>query len=474
MLEYDSTKIMQKLKDVDAKNSILSTTSDIRRSDTFALMFMDCLRYSPERKSWFYYNGKMWQMDKGGMIASELCKKLVNQLVLYCNNEIDDNEQYQYMRNAIQWQKLSVRESIIRDARSVMPIDASEFDSNDHLLNLNNGTFNLKTGLLQEHSPDDMITKLAPVDFVQGADNERWNTFITEIMSDDMQKVEFLQRALGYSLSGSTNQECLFFLYGESTRNGKGTLMESIMGVMGDYSSAVRPETIANSTRSSNSHSEDLARLQGIRLANISEPPKAMQLNSALVKTLTGGDTINARFLNENSFDYKPQFKLYINTNHLPSVNDYTVFSSDRIFVIPFNRHFSPQEQDKSLKQLFSTDEIKSAILNWLIIGYYKAQNGFGECQAVQNAVAEYRQNSDYIYNFITNVLIYDKSGKTPVFDAHRQYTNWAIANNHPQYDIRVFGKKINKYVNTKVCKIGNQSFRCISYDGYDKKIDSI
>lgn len=462
MLDYDSTKIMKKLIDIDAKNSILSSSSDIRRSDTFALMFSDCLRYSPDRKSWFYYNGKLWQMDKGGLVASELLKKLVNQLVLYCNEEISDDEQYQYMRNAIQWQKLSVRESIIRDARSVMPIDASQFDANEHLLNLNNGTFNLKTGLLQEHSPDDMITKLAPVDYVQGADNERWNKFILEIMSGNMEKVEFLQRALGYSLSGSTNQECLFFFYGESTRNGKGTLMESVMGVLGDYSSVVRPETLATSTRSSNSHSEDLARLQGIRLASISEPPKAMQLNSALVKTLTGGDTINARFLNENSFDYKPQFKLYISTNHLPSVNDCTVFSSDRIFVIPFDRHFSPSEQDRGLKSLFATDEIRSAILNWLIIGYYRAQNGFGECAAVQDAIAEYRQNSDYIYNFITNVLVLDDSGRTPVSEALRQYNSWALDSSYPQYNIINFGKRISKYVEIKKCRVGSQIFQCI------------
>lgn len=462
MLEFDSEKILEKLIMVDAKTNILSTNSDIRRGDTFALVFGDCLRYSPERKSWFYYDGIRWVMDKGGLIASELCKKLVGQLEQYCNTEIDKDERYSYLKIVSQWQKLKVREAIIRDARSVNPIHTSDFDTNPYLLNLLNGTYDLKNGVLREHNPDDLITKLSPVEFVEGASSERWDEFINEIMSLDGERVEFLQQALGYSLSGNTNKECLFFLYGETTRNGKGTLMESVLGVLGDYGSAVRPETIASSNRASTTHSEDLARLQGIRLANISEPPKNMPLNSALVKTLTGGDTINARFLNENSFDYKPQFKLYINTNHLPTVSDCTVFSSDRIYIIPFNRHFAPHEQDKNLKARFATNEVRSAILNWLLVGYYKSLHGFCECKAVDDAINHYKAISDVIYNFITNVFIPDESGKTPVSEAHRQYLNWAREYGHPQYSVREFGKKIKTHVNTKQFKMGGHAIRCI------------
>ena len=176
---------------------------------------------------------------------------------------------------------------------------------------------------------------------------------------------------LGYGLTGDTRYECMFFYYGATTRNGKGTLMESTLNVMGDYGITVRPETIAaKSTSNSQNPTEDIARLAGVRFANISEPRRGLVLNEAQIKSMTGNDTLNARFLHENSFDLKPQFKLYVNTNYLPAITDMTLFSSGRIVIIPFDRHFEEWEQDQNLKYEFSKPMVKSAILNWLIEGY--------------------------------------------------------------------------------------------------------
>ena len=192
-------------------------------------------------------------------------------------------------------------------------------------------------------------------------------------MSGDRGKAIFMQKALGYAVSGDTRYECMFFLFGASTRNGKGTLMESILHVFGDYGKAVRPETIALKQNSnSQSPSEDIARLAGIRFANISEPSRGLVLNAAQVKSMTGNDTQNARFLHENSFDFQPQYKLYVNTNYLPVITDMTLFTSGCVLIIPFNRHFGEWEQDKILKAGFARPEIQSAILNWLLDGYVR------------------------------------------------------------------------------------------------------
>ena len=115
--------------------------------------------------------------------------------------------------------------------------------------------------------------------------------------------------------------------------------------------------------------SEDIARLAGIRFTNISEPSRGLLLNAAQVKSMTGNDTMNARFLNENSFDFKPQFKMYVNTNYLPVITDMTLFQSGRVVIIPFNRHFEEWEQDRTLKEEFSKPNTQSAILNWLVVG---------------------------------------------------------------------------------------------------------
>lgn len=203
------------------------------------------------------------------------------------------------------------------------------------------------------------------VGYVPDAANEGFSKFIEEITSGDKEKAIFLQKALGYGISGDTRYECMFFLYGETTRNGKGTLMESVLSVMGDYGRAVRPETVAlKSNNNSSNPTEDIARLAGIRFANISEPSRGLFLNAAQVKNMTGNDTLNARFLHENSFDFKPQFKLYVNTNYLPVINDMTIFSSNRVHIIPFDRYFKEWEQDKSMKSEFATDGAKSAIIS--------------------------------------------------------------------------------------------------------------
>ena len=185
-----------------------------------------------------------------------------------------------------------------------------------------------------------------------------FTVFINEITNGDVEKAKFLQKALGYSISGDTRYECLFILYGATTRNGKGTLCESVLKILGGYGCTAKPETISTKQHiNSQTPSEDIARLAGIRFANISEPGKGLVLNAAQVKSMTGNDTLNARFLHENSFDFRPQFKLYINTNYLPVINDMTLFSSGRVIIIPFDRHFSESEQDKTLKAEFSKPE---------------------------------------------------------------------------------------------------------------------
>lgn len=194
--------------------------------------------------------------------------------------------------------------------------------------------------------------------------------FIEEIMSGYTDKAMFLKKMMAYGLSGDTKYEIFFILYGLLTRNGKGTLCDSILLVMGTYGLTDKAKTIAlRGNTGGSSPSEDVARLAGVRFVNISEPNKDLILDAAKVKTMTGNDTLNAQFLYENSFDFKPQFKLYINTNYLPQITDMTIFTSRRLLIIPFDKHYSPSEQDKNLKRTFAKAESQSAILNWLVEG---------------------------------------------------------------------------------------------------------
>ena len=290
--------------------------NDIGNGKLYADMFRDIARFVPERKQWYIYDGTRWVADTGSLKAMELCKALADAIMRYALDIRDEHKRKNYIDYCRKWQSRHTRIIILSDAQSVYPVSMQEFDSDRFLFNCATGTLDLRTMEFREHSAEDRLTKITPVDYVPGARSERYTRFISEIMSGDMDKARFLQKARGYSVSGDTRFECMFFLYGETTRNGKGTLMESILRVMGDYGRAVRPETIAlkHSVNSQNP-SEDIARLAGIRLANISEPSRGL-LNAAQVKSMTGNDTLNARFLHENSFDFQPQFKLYVNTNY--------------------------------------------------------------------------------------------------------------------------------------------------------------
>lgn len=191
--------------------------------------------------------------------------------------------------------------------------------------------------------------------------------------------------------------ECLFILYGATSRNGKGTMMETFLRIMGDYGRNADPSLLAMKFNAqSNGPTEEVARLAGSRFVNISEPEKKLTMDAAFTKRMTGNDSITARFLHENSFEFRPNFKIFINTNHLPNITDLTLFDSGRIKIIPFNRHFEEEEQDKGLKAFFAGEENMSGIFNWLLEGHRLFEReGLNMPKSVLEATDAYHKESD-------------------------------------------------------------------------------
>lgn len=396
------------LKQVQPENSRTYTWTDIGGGYLFADCFQRIVRYVPERKCWYKYENGVWAADSGNLFTMERCKELANELIRYALTIMDEQRRQEYLKYCTKWQNRNVKDTILKDAQSVHPILMNEFDADPYVFNCKNGTLHLDTMAFTEHSPEDKLTKISGVSYRPEAKSERFSSFIDEICSGDQEKGAFLQKAFGYGISGDTRYECLFILYGAKTRNGKGTLCESVLKVLGSYGCASRPEMIGmRMNTSSQAPSEDIARLAGVRFTNISEPSKGLILNSALVKSMTGNDTLNARFLHENSFDFRPQFKIYINTNYRPTINDMTLFTSHRVIVIPFERQFDEAEQDKYLKTLFAGEDHKSAILNWLIEGYMRLRReGLNPPDSVKAAIQDYQQDSDKITQFVDDVLV--------------------------------------------------------------------
>lgn len=429
------------------------SNSDIGNGYLFADFYKNAARFVGERKCWFVYDGKAWRADVGGLQTMEKCKELASLLFLLTAEITDSTLRDVCLKRAARWHNRGVRETILKDASGVYSLRTADFDRDPYLLNCQNGTLNLRIGEFREHRAEDFLSLVSGASYDPNARCPRWEQFMTEIMQsptdiDSAQKMRYLQKAFGYALTGNTCYECLFILYGATTRNGKGTAMETFLRLMGDYGKTARPETIgARFQQNSNAPSEDVARLNGARFVNISEPDKKLTLSAALVKSLTGNDTITARFLHENSFEYRPQFKMFINTNYLPQITDLTLFTSGRIKTIPFERHFEEYEQDKGLKELFAKPENLSGILNWCIEGLRLLETeGFAEPQAVRAATAEYAHESDKLALFMEECLQEEKGALCRTSAVYEAYAHWCEENGYYAENARNFRSMLASY----------------------------
>ncbi len=446
--DSESYSEMNKLKELNPMDSSRYPWNDIGAGHIFADFYADRLRYVPERKMWFFYENGIWQADTGSIHAMRYCMELADLMYTIALEIKDEDKRKAYMKYAARWQNHSTRVNLLKDAQVYHPISYSEFDSDIYTFNCKNGTLHIDTGAFTEHRSTDLLTKKSNVTYDPTAYSERFVTYINEIMNGDTEKAKFLQKILGYGLTGDTRHECMVILYGATTRNGKGTLCESVLKVVGDYGCSSRAETIAMKSNTNGSQpSEDVARLAGVRFVNIPEPSKGMVLDAAKVKVMTGNDTINARFLHENSFDFQPQFKIYVNTNFLPVINDTTLFSSDRIITIPFDRHFDENSRDTTLKRKFAEDTVQSAILNWMIEGYRMLRKeGLSPPLSVKKAIKEYQHDSDKMAMFIEDNLVEKPDAEELTSAVYSRYQDWCKDNGYCAEGMKNFKQGLQAY----------------------------
>ena len=416
----------QVLKDLHAERY---ETSDKGFGRLFADVFKDKHRYNPSRKDFMRYDGKRWIDDIEGLSARASAKVLSDALVRYAVNVDTEGK---YLKAVAALCNIRNRNNMLQDSKDVYFFSNEQLDVNDYLLNVQNGTLDLSGNepVFLSHSPDMLLSKICNAEYDPAADCREWKKFLLEIMQDDREKISYLQKIAGLSLTGNTEQETCFILYGSTTRNGKSTFCETLIHLLGDYAVTMKPESLAvRQNLDSRQASGDIARLAGCRFCNASEPPKRMLFDTALLKSLLGRDSITARHLYQRETTFIPKFKLVVNTNFLPTITDDTVFSSGRINVISFDRHFEPQEQDKDLKNRLRDKSEVSGILNWCIEGLrlYRKE-GLKPPTAVQTATDTYRTDSDKIGNFINECLT--KTGQnSKAKDIYEVYSKWCEEN---------------------------------------------
>jgi putative DNA primase/helicase len=279
-------------------------------------------------------------------------------------------------------------------------VKVEEFDADPYLLNVQNGTIDLRTGKLKDHDPADRLTKLANVTFDPAAKAPRFQKFIKQVLVDP-ELIAFTQRFLGYSLTGSPKERAMAVLHGVG-KNGKSTLVELFQDLLGEYAATTSPDTVMQQKYSS-TREYALAELAGVRFIAIAETKRGSELDEAVVKQVTGGDTISARPIYGKPFAYRPQFTIWMSTNHKPEIPDGSEAIWDRLKLIPFTQRFDGNKADTSLPQ--ELREELSGVLTWAVRGCIDwFANGLGTSKAVKDATAKYREDTDVHERFISDM----------------------------------------------------------------------
>ena len=416
----------------------------------FVDYYHDIILSNSDRKCWYIYDGRVWRPDVHGLNISELAKEFHDLLLAFAATITSEDTRERFLKRVDMLDQRKYRDIMVKDSMSDKDISVKmdAFDRDKFIFNCHNGTIDLRTGEFRPHSPSDLLTKMTEVDYVPDATCPRWLSFMDEIMEGDSERIRYLQKAIGYAMSGDTRLECMFILYGATSRNGKGTTMETVLRILGEYGRTAKPEMLSKKGFSDSSGpSEDVARLNGARMVNVSEPEKSMQIDASLTKQMTGNNILTARYLRENSFEFKPQFKLFIDTNHLPQISDMTLFESDRINIIPFYRHFKAEERDIDLKAFFAKPENLSGILNWCLEGFRMyADEGLTMPDSVREATKRYREQSDRLMMFRNQCLKNETGQELRAQSIYSRYKDWCADNGYKYENATNFRKKMEQF----------------------------
>ena len=446
ILDEDLSEKMQKIK--DSHPEVVDDTSsgyewsEMGMANLFGELYNKEARYCPEHKCWYTYHEGAWRKDEGAILVSEKIKDFVRLMILYCGEITDDDRRKSYTAFVNRMGDRRMRDRILKDATGELRISAVEFDANPYLVNCLNGTYNLEDFTFREADWSDFLTMQTNFKHTvsRSVSCPRWEQFIDEVTQKDKDKADFLQRALGYSILGMSNEECMFILHGKTTRNGKSTMLNTIEYMLGDYSKVAPVGLICRGDKQKDTEaaSPTLAGLKGKRFVTMAESNEYGKLDEEKIKQLTGGEEISARALYQSAITFKPQFTLWLSCNDLPQVTDKSLFLSERIKVIEFNRHFTHAEQDTHLKEELTTQEAMSGIFMWLVRGYIRyKEHGLEMTENLQNVIRKYERDNDLVEQFLearcerveNNHMTsgVDSSGKLiRSKDLYQAYKSWA------------------------------------------------
>lgn len=407
------------------QKKVMEALTDLGNAERFSRMFGDRLKFCHQFGKWLIWDGTRHKLDETEQVmqfAKKVVRSFREDMKDYSGSEMYDKIQ----KHATRSESLSRLKAMVELAQHMLAVHVDDLDNDDWLLNVKNGVIDLKTGELLQHSKDRLITKIAPVEYQKDADCPQFKKFMQDVFVDNPEIVPFMQKYLGYSLTGDTSEQVMAFGYGAMGSNGKSTLMELIMNMLGDYGETSSSDTFT--LKRNEGIPNDIARLRGSRFVKISELKENTKLNEALIKQITGNDKLTARFLRQEFFTFLPTFKLMILTNHKPRLTGDDPALWRRIILIPFMQQFTGDRKDKKLPEKLRKEF--PGILNWCIEGCLKWQKeGLNPPACVLQATREYQAESDVINNWIEDCCVVAPNIISKTADLFNSYEEWCKEN---------------------------------------------
>ena len=432
--------------------------TDMGNAERLIDKYGDKIHFSYERKLWLIWKGKCWKWDTGGEIM-QLAHKVARSIY----GEITTNDDEDTAKAKAKWAASSESNqrlcAMVAVAESMVSITIDQLDCDIWLLNCNNGTINLKTGVLQPHNPADLITRVISTNYNPDATSEEWVKFLKRTFGDKKELIAFCQRALGYSITGSQGEMAIFFCHGEGW-NGKSTLLGACRLILGEYAAEVEPAAFMIDKNRGTGPNEAIASLYNVNFVTSTEIEEGQRLSTALLKRMTGGESLRCEHKFERGFNYKPRYKLWMSGNHEPEISDTTKSIKNRFKKVPFLFTISAAERVQHYDEVLA-EKYSEAILAWLVKGCLEWQRtGLGEPSEVKEATQGYFDNQDVLHDFLGECCKDQPSETCFKSELYKAYEKWCDDNG----DKYALGKKT---FNTRITEKGFISDR----GGHNKPI---
>jgi putative DNA primase/helicase len=443
--DYREITIKKSIKLYQSNDNGNYTLTDTGNAHRFVDRYGSVVRYNVDNNMWMYYNGEFWQHDVYNNVRN-FAESIAEELRMKANTVSYEEERKAILSNVKRILQSNGKTSLLKESEHVgdIPVTNQSFDTDKYLLNTSSGVVDLRSGDIKAHDKALMLSQYTSYEVDMKNEPVKWLEFLNDIFENDKEVIKYMQRVIGYSLTGETTEQCMFFLFGDGS-NGKSLLLDVVNEAIGSYGATSNADILLEKYNKAQGNLGDIARLKGIRFVVTDEAKHNDKLNESAIKTYTSGiGNIVARFLYGKEFEFAPIMKIFMSSNYKPRITgtDHGIWR--RIKVIPFNKVIPDEQQDKHLKQKLIKE--MPQILGWMIKGCLLWQRyGLNEPNKLRDAHKDYRNEMDIVQRWVNECCFVEATEFEKSSDLFDNFSEYVQKNKEYQLSHTMFGRNMSK-----------------------------